>query len=138
MSSNGWIGIDLDGTLAHYEGWQGEFHIGDPIPVMHARVKQMLIDGHDVRIFTARVAQDETGEIAEAIREWCRTHFGRNLPVTCRKDFQCVAIYDDRAKQVVMNTGKTLEEENTELRASIAWLEAEVDNLRIRRDEEAT
>ncbi len=21
--SNGWIGVDLDGTLAHYDGWQG-------------------------------------------------------------------------------------------------------------------
>lgn len=109
MIDQGWIGVDLDGTLAHDEGWQGEFHIGEPIPKMLARVKQMLVDGKDVRIFTARVAHDETGEIAECIREWCRTHLGRNLPVTCRKDYACQEIWDDRAKQVIMNTGEFLE-----------------------------
>lgn len=35
----GWIGVDLDGTLAVYKGWNGPEHIGEPIPIMIDRVK---------------------------------------------------------------------------------------------------
>jgi hypothetical protein len=31
---NGWIGVDLDGTLAFYDEWIGPEHIGAPIPGM--------------------------------------------------------------------------------------------------------
>jgi len=54
-SSSGWIGIDLDGTLAEYGKWQGVDHIGAPIPLMVARVKRMIAEGINVRIYTARV-----------------------------------------------------------------------------------
>lgn len=107
---NGWIGIDLDGTLAYYEGWVDDLHIGEPIVEMVRRVKAWILAGHDVRVFTARVADDETGEIAEAIRVWCRCHVGRSLPVTCRKDRWMVCLYDDRCRQVVMNTGEIVGE----------------------------
>lgn len=30
--AEGWIGVDLDGTLAHYSGWSDPDHIGEPIP----------------------------------------------------------------------------------------------------------
>lgn len=50
MSNRGWIGVDLDGTLAHYDGWKGETHIGKPIPLMLARVKRWLAEGKEVRI----------------------------------------------------------------------------------------
>jgi len=30
--SKGWVGVDLDGTLAHYDGWKGADHIGEPGP----------------------------------------------------------------------------------------------------------
>ncbi len=26
----GWIDVDLDGTLAQYDGWKGVAHIGEP------------------------------------------------------------------------------------------------------------
>jgi hypothetical protein len=61
---NGWIGVDLDGTLAHYDGWVNTFHIGDPVPLMAARVRQWLENGEDVRIFTARV---DGGSVAAGI-----------------------------------------------------------------------
>jgi hypothetical protein len=54
-NGNGWIGVDLDGTLAHYEGWKGQEHIGEPIAPMVERVKGWLAEGREVRIFTARV-----------------------------------------------------------------------------------
>lgn len=99
----GWIGVDLDGTLAHYDGWKGEDHIGEPIPLMIDRVKAWLDAGHDVRIFTARVADSETAE--HYIKEWCFTHLGKILPVTCKKDLQMVELWDDRCVRVIRNTG---------------------------------
>ena len=54
MSQSGWIGVDLDGTLAKYGSWNGG-QIGDPIPLMVERVKQWIAEGVEVRIFTARV-----------------------------------------------------------------------------------
>jgi len=43
--SGGWIGVDLDGTLAHYEGFKGAQHIGEPISPMVERVKRWLAEG---------------------------------------------------------------------------------------------
>jgi hypothetical protein len=54
MSNSGWIGFDLDGTLAEYGEWQGPTHIGKPIPSMIVRVKNYLDNGYEVRIMTAR------------------------------------------------------------------------------------
>jgi hypothetical protein len=117
---NGWIGVDLDGTLAHYEGWLGPTHIGDPVKPMLARVRAWLEDGVDVRIFTARVsAADalERSQAEQAINEWCAHHLGRLIPITCVKDFGMVALYDDRAVSVVQNTGECLASEELRLRA---------------------
>jgi hypothetical protein len=52
--SEGWIGVDLDGTLAHYSEWKGPDSIGEPVPLMLARVKEWLAKGLEVRIVTAR------------------------------------------------------------------------------------
>ena len=32
-STQGYIAVDLDGTLAEYNGWVEELHIGPPIPM---------------------------------------------------------------------------------------------------------
>ena len=49
----GWIGIDMDGTLAHYHGWYGVDHIGEPIPKMVERVRgYSRQSGLQVIIFT--------------------------------------------------------------------------------------
>ena len=37
-----WIGVDLDGTLAEWDGWKGHEHIGPPIPAMLERVKRWI------------------------------------------------------------------------------------------------
>ena len=118
---DGWIGVDLDGTLAEYRGWIDTYHIGPPIPKMVARVRQWLGDGKDVRIFTARIAGvDEltidTDPIAREfyrniphvtrlIEEWCLAHLGRKLPITCKKDYAMLELWDDRCIQVISNTG---------------------------------
>lgn len=101
----GWIGVDLDGTLARYDGWQGELHIGEPIELMAMRVRYWLECGVEVRIFTARIA---TGSLEGrmAIERWCIEHLGRVLPITATKDFAMVELYDDRAWRVESNTGR--------------------------------
>ncbi len=102
----GWIGVDLDGTLAEYHGWEGVEHIGKPIPRMVERVKQWLAEGEEVRIFTARVSDPAQMPEAEIyIQRWCIKHFGQALAVTCQKDFDMLELWDDRCVSVVKNTG---------------------------------
>lgn len=103
MSNSGWIGVDLDGTLAEYGGWKGTGSIGRPIPRMLERVRAWLALGRDVRIFTARAGDAECIPVIEA---WCVEHLGRALPVTATKDYRLVELWDDRAVQVVPNTGR--------------------------------
>lgn len=100
---NGWIGVDLDGTLAHYDGWKGPDHIGEPIPEMAGRVQQWLIEGREVRIFTARACVPEQ---VPHVQAWCLKHFSTVIPVTNVKDFGMIELWDDRAVQVIPNTGK--------------------------------
>lgn len=123
MSKNGWIGVDLDGTAAHYDGWQGAGHIGAPIPLMVARIKRWLAEGKEVRIFTARAycpelpaphhpdalfimhARGQHAESMRAIRQWCLEHIGQVLPITNQKDFAMEQLWDDRAIPVAFNQG---------------------------------
>ncbi len=113
MSAGGWIGVDLDGTLAHYDKWRGVDHIGEPVPQMLARVRVWLAEGKAVKIFTARVhghgVPDLAGGTVDALTpivNWCKKHIGCELPITNVKDFGMVELWDDRAVQVIPNTGK--------------------------------
>ena len=107
------MGVDLDGTLAYYDGWVGPTHIGAPIPDMVERVKAWRKEGREVRIFTARVAEDNPGagpnpEVVASIEAWCEEVFGEVLPVTNVKDYGMVELWDDRAITVEQNTGRML------------------------------
>jgi hypothetical protein len=106
---NGWIGVDLDGTLAEYNGWKGEKHIGKPIPLMVERVKKWLEEGKEVRIFTARVWQ-YAPDVEDTIQKWCIKHIGQILPITCFKDYGMIELWDDRCVQVMPNTGIALQD----------------------------
>lgn len=99
---SGWIGVDLDGTLAEYGGWRGPDHIGAPVELMAERVRGWLKAGRDVRIFTARASVPDQ---IEPIKEWCLHHFGQALPVTNQKDFGMVELWDDRCVQVIPIAG---------------------------------
>lgn len=102
---NGWIGVDLDGTLAEYDHWRGVEHIGSPVPAMVARVRDWLAEGKPVRVFTARVAGSDRAEALRHIQTWCEEHLGAVLPVTNEKDFGMIELWDDRCVQVIPNTG---------------------------------
>jgi len=124
-----WYGVDFDGTLVHYEKWQGATHVGAPVPLMVERVKKWLDEGKDVRIFTARVyplmtvmpndnidqvlsrfeevtsRHVEATQAVLAIQTWCKEHLEKVLPITCVKDYGLVELWDDRAIQIIKNTG---------------------------------
>ena len=102
----GWIGVDLDGTLAHYEGW-GNGDIGKPIPLMMDRVVEWLKHGKEVRIFTARASDPTQTKLVEA---WLHEHGLGMLKVTNVKDFEMIELWDDRAVQVIPNTGRALQD----------------------------
>jgi hypothetical protein len=109
VSAQGWIGVDLDGTLAHYDVWRGPEHIGAPVPAMVERVKGWRQQGIEVRVFTARVCiadHDEQFRVRLLVEDWCVEHLGSRLPVTNVKDFAMVELWDDRCVRVVKNTGE--------------------------------
>lgn len=105
--TKGWIAVDFDGTLAHYETWGGPTEFGAPVPAMLERVKRWVAQGREVRIFTARYADLEHRDaIVAALGDWCERHGLPRLPVTNVKDLEMLEVYDDRAVQVISNTGK--------------------------------
>ena len=125
--NHGWIGVDLDATLAYYDGWKGPEHIGEPIEPMVERVKEWLAAGRDVRIFTARISSDGSVQrnrealIAQrAIDVWCEQHIGQVLRVTNVKDYAMAELWDDRAVTVEQNTGRVLAESQGRFRTTQA------------------
>jgi len=114
--NEGWIGVDLDGTIAKYDTWQGNEHVGEPIKPMIYRVKRWLVAGQHVKIFTARChgigqLDIETGkplteeQVKGPIRKWLLEHLGEELEITNVKDFQMIELWDDRAVSVSPNNG---------------------------------
>lgn len=99
--------VDLDGTLAKSFGDHVPGQIGEPISRMVDRVKLWLKQGKDVRIFTARVGPSNEHKLTElvAIKAWCEEQFGKELPITCVKDLHTAELWDDRAIQILRNTG---------------------------------
>ena len=108
----GWIGVDLDGTLAKYGEWKGDDHIGEPVPKMLNLVKMFVRMNKDIRIFTAR-ANNPKG--IKPIQDWCEKHIGKVLPITAKKDYQMLYCVDDRAKEVYPNSGIFVETTLTEI-----------------------
>jgi len=102
--NGGWYGFDLDGTLATYDGFKGEEHVGEPTPLVDM-VKKMLAEGKDVRLFTARRPHP-------AIRRWMVKHLGAQIPITNTKDEHMIGLWDDRAVGVRRNEGVPFDEEN--------------------------
>lgn len=103
---SGWIGVDLDGTLAVYDYSKPVTEeIGEPIGPMVERVKNWLSLECEVRIFTARAS---VPELIPPIEQWCLKVFGQVLPVTNVKDFAMFQLWDDRAVRVELNTGRVV------------------------------
>jgi hypothetical protein len=138
-ASGGWIGVDLDGTLFTYTEWVSWNAFGEPIRPMIERVQAWIKLNIGVRIVTARVGlpigqkypsgnwiPDDraynvcrvTGErfsdwmMVRAIGGHCLHHGLPRLLVQPHKDVDMIELWDDRAVQVIANTGRTLAEEH--------------------------
>ena len=105
-AGKGWIGMDLDGTLAHMDLQSGVSTIGDPVPQMVELAIRLINEGNRVKIFTARAS--DAIQIA-MIQKWLRDNGLPDLEITNVKDFDMIRLYDDRAVQVITNTGKLVE-----------------------------
>lgn len=100
--SASWIGVDFDCTLAYYTSWGAPDELGEPIPLMLNRVKTWIAQGKHVKIFTARA---DIPEAVVAIKKWTVKHLGIELEVTNVKDLAMIELWDDRAIQMIPNTG---------------------------------
>jgi hypothetical protein len=101
--NKGWIGFDLDGTLAEYHGWKGPQHIGNPIPATVKMVRSYLSQEYEVRILTARACVPSQ---VFFVKRWLSkiAHLPK-LRVTCKKDYGLLLFYDDRVVEMIPNTG---------------------------------
>ena len=102
MSASGWIGVDLDGTLAKYDGWK-DGAIGEPVGEMLFRVRKWLADGVTVKCMTARASVPQE---ALNVRVWLDDLGLEAVEVTNVKDFAMIELWDDRAVCVEPNTGR--------------------------------
>lgn len=114
MKEEKWIGVDLDGTLAVYDhSHHMDAHfIGPPVPEMVDRVQHWITKGIPIKIFTARCSPAfaaevgmALGEIITMIQDWTEKHVGKRLSVTCMKDHNMIALWDDVVVPVEHNTG---------------------------------
>lgn len=119
LNKKGWIGVDLDGTLSTYGlTYIGPLWIGDPVPRMVEKVNQWIIEGKNIKIFTARVSKtwldiikNEVSEadVRKTIDDWCIKIFNRTFEITSEKDPYLVEIWDDiRLMPVERNTGRLI------------------------------
>lgn len=107
----GWIGVDFDRTLATYDGqWRdGSLAHHRPVPAMVERVRRWLDSGIEVRIVTARVADESVAADQRArIGEWLREHVGMTLDIQSGKDRFMTELWDDSVVAVERNTGRRL------------------------------
>lgn len=111
-SETEWIGFDLDGTLAKYDGWKGIEHIGEPVKRMVLLATLLHRLGKKIKILTARVAPRDDGEGGDRARKfvekWCEKNLGFVPEITYNKDASMAALFDDRAVAVEQNTGNIL------------------------------
>lgn len=59
--------FDLDGTLAEYDGWKGEEHIGPPIKGMVQCLRQLVGEGWTLWVYSVRKRH-------EVIEKWLADH----------------------------------------------------------------
>ena len=104
-TSDPWTGVDLDGTLAVWDGTSSLDRIGPPVPPMMTFVRRMVENGIRVKIFTARAS--DPNQIPK-IQKWLEKNGLPPLEITNIKDYSMERLYDDRAVQVEPNTGRVI------------------------------
>lgn len=131
LKTNGpWVGFDLDGTLALHGKYLGPDHVGIMIEPMKEILLEWIKQGMRVKIMTARMSHKDTRDQARiVIQDWLEANGIPRIEVTCKKDYRMIKLYDDRAVQVIPNTGVTLEEVVATLQAENAALKDNIEEL---------
>jgi len=125
-------GVDLDGTLAEYNGWQGVDVIGKPINKMLDKVKRWIDEGIRVVIFTARASDPDS---IDAIITWLEDNGIGGLEITNIKTSDISRIYDDRAIQVRRNEGSIIGDESLMIEwVAVSKPETKLNEIYKRRD----
>lgn len=100
------IAVDLDGTLAQYDGWKGIDHIGCVIPEVANAMERAQAEGAEVHLFTARVSDPEdAAEAHQVISKWAEANHFNFASITAVKHKFFTEFWDDRAIQVIKNKG---------------------------------
>ena len=109
------IAVDLDGTLAHYDGWKGIEHIGPVIPEVANAMERAQAEGAEVHLFTARVSDPEdAAEAHQVISKWAEANHFNFASITAVKHKFFTEFWDDRAIQVIKNEGIFVLNEHTD------------------------
>lgn len=106
LEPGSWVGVDFDGTWSSTDNpghFVPPYPLGEATPLMTLRVRIMRKAGLRVKLFTARAASPEA---VSKLQIWMEKAIGEVLEVTDRKDYQMIRFFDDRALQVVPNTGR--------------------------------
>ena len=109
------IAVDLDGTLAYYDGWKGIEHIGPVIPEVANAMERAQAEGAEVHLFTARVSDPEdAAEAHQVISKWAEANHFNFASITAVKHKFFSEFWDDRAIQVIKNEGMFVLNEHTD------------------------
>lgn len=99
--------VNLDGTLAYYNVHGNINDIGDPIPNIKEKVLQWIKEGVIIKIFTARAYCEKNKSF---VRKWLMLNgFPPTIEITNIKGIDCDLIFDDKAREVIMNTGDIID-----------------------------
>ena len=108
----GWVGFDLDGTIAQYTGYKGWQHIGEPIPSMINFIKKLRSMGIPCKILTSRAAAESRAvdgltfeQVEQVVQDWTEKYIGERLPVVSEKGCSMIVLFDDSVVQINKNTG---------------------------------
>ena len=109
-----WIGVDFDGTLAYsIKNRKSPYSLGKPIFTMVNRVKDWISKGYTVKILTARMNKiSSTGKprnldiMKSKLEAWCLKYIGTKLECTSSKDGFMEVLWDDRAVNIIEDTGE--------------------------------
>jgi hydroxymethylpyrimidine pyrophosphatase-like HAD family hydrolase len=98
-----WLAVDMDGTLIHYDKFQGHDVFGDIIEPILAAVKERKLEGWHIAIYTARAHTIQNCDFIRDFLTSCGVPFDliTNVKKPYFKEF-----WDDRAVQVITNKGK--------------------------------
>lgn len=96
------VGVDLDGSLAEYSGVWGA-PIGKPVLPMLVKIYELRAQGKKVVLFTARA---EEPSLIPEIKAWLEPLGLADMEITNKKSLDMVTFYDDRAIQLIPNTGE--------------------------------